>query len=101
MQCPSSHAYAAPDGGTGRFPSVLQKLPLAGHGQDGLRATIQFRFPIAASDKLLHDDSAGSYSTSGVRADSCQRCRKCHSKNDTRKKKQKPSTVAATTSAKR
>ena len=41
------------------------------------------------------------YSVSGVRADSCQRCRKYHSRNITRKKKAKPSTVAASTSANR
>ena len=41
------------------------------------------------------------HSVSGARADSCQWCRKYHSKNITRKKKLKPSTVAASTSANR
>src|ERR1700722_1430082 len=39
------------------------------------------------------------YCDSGARADSCHRCRKYHSKNITRNKKQKPRTVAANTSA--
>jgi len=54
------------------------------------------------SDTLSHIwVSAPPHSTSILSADSCQLCRKYHSRNMTRKKKLKPNTVAASTNAKR